>query len=168
MGGHGATWRICRDDEQQVIQKFPPHWQEFPDWPPTELSSFLIDAILPDCLKAENGSLASLLEVKEQVATRLIVYGTLAPGMENSDQLADLQGRWFEARVPGRIDRNNRYPFFYPGTELCHALLFESEALNSRWSDLDRFEGSEYRRIWWPVLVNEKWTLANLYAARLS
>lgn len=150
-----------------MTDTFPAHWQNFPDWPPGPLSCSLVAAITFDCAAAAEGALASVAGLARAVEKRLIVYGTLAPGMENEAQLAGLRGCWTQVLLPGRIDRSGRYPFFHPGGTLQSALLFESEGLPAHWARLDRFEGPEYRRIWWPVLAGGKWLLANIYAARV-
>ena len=40
---------------------------------------------------------------KKSADTRLATYGTLAPGRDNNEQLADLKGFWQQGTVRGRL-----------------------------------------------------------------
>jgi len=85
---------------------------------------------------------------------RLVVYGTLAPGRANHDQLAGLDGRWREATVRGELFASGwGAALGYPGLVLdpdgatVEAQLFESKDLPAHWPRLDAFEGPGYRRV---------------------
>ena len=88
------------------------------------------------------------------VDTRLAVYGTLAPGRENHEQLAGLSGQWRPGTVRGWLNPVGwAAPMGYPGLLLDPAgpavqvQLFESPDLPEHWTRLDEFEGSDYRRV---------------------
>ena len=84
---------------------------------------------------------------------RLATYGTLAPGRQNHEQLADLPGRWLEGHVHGSlIDAGWGAKLGFPALVLdsdgprVEVCVFESEALPDHWHRLDAFEGPGYRR----------------------
>ena len=85
---------------------------------------------------------------------RLAVYGTLAPGEVNHDQLADIAGRWFDGAVRGHLHAEGwgatlGFPAVVLDTEgpEVRVRVFESSDLPDHWERLDRFEGPGYRRI---------------------
>lgn len=87
-------------------------------------------------------------------STRLAVYGSLAPGEVNHDQLADLEGRWQRGTVRGRLtDAGWGAALGFPGLvldpsgEKVDVQLFESPDLPDHWSRLDEFEGPGYQRV---------------------
>ena len=97
-------------------------------------------------------------EVERPLA--LFVYGTLAPGEVNAHVLGALDGSWARAKVRGVLcDAGWGAAHGFPGLRLfrCVAsspdepsdfvlgLLFESEGLSEMWSELDEFEGADYR-----------------------
>ena len=97
-------------------------------------------------------------EVERPLA--LFVYGTLAPGEVNAHVLGALDGSWTRAKVRGVLcDSGWGAAHGFPGLRLfrCAAspndapsnfvsgLLFESEGLSGMWSELDEFEGADYR-----------------------
>jgi len=108
-------------------------------------------------------SQASLLD--SEAHERLIVYGTLAPGEINHHWLSSISGKWAQAEVPGKIDRSGTYPFFFPGRGWEKVQIFESTGLPTHYRPLDRFEGREYQRIFWPVLTPIGWRIGQIYAA---
>jgi len=86
--------------------------------------------------------------------TRLIVYGTLAPGRVNHGQLNGLKGIWQEGTVRGWLNPAGwAADIGYPGLVLdphgpaVDVQVFESPDLPEHWSRLDVFEGSDYRRV---------------------
>ena len=86
-------------------------------------------------------------------ATRLFVYGTLAPGEENHHIMDGMRGEWKPAHVNGRrMDSGwgvqNRHPGFIPDAkaEPVRGLVFISDDLPQNWARLDRFEGADYHR----------------------
>ena len=87
------------------------------------------------------------------VDCRLAVYGSLAPGRPNHDQLESLGGEWRTGKVRGRLlEQGWGAALGYPGLVLdneCDDVavqLFESPDLPDHWARLDAFEGDGYRR----------------------
>jgi gamma-glutamylcyclotransferase (GGCT)/AIG2-like uncharacterized protein YtfP len=85
---------------------------------------------------------------------RLVVYGTLAPGRENYDQLSALKGTWSPGTVTGKLIATGwaatmGYPalFLDPQGETIEVQIFESAELPEHWQRLDEFEGPGYRRV---------------------
>lgn len=113
-----------------------------------------------------------------EVSRTLAVYGTLAPGRPNHHIVAPLGGEWTEGIVEGDLFAEGwgaplGYPAFRPrvGGAAVTVHVLTSPALPSAFSELDLFEGPEYRRILVPVFrpgpANEQrfYTVANIYAA---
>ncbi len=101
---------------------------------------------------------------------RLAVYGTLAPGRPNHEQLRGLSGRWIEGTVRGRLLHEGwGAELGYPGIVLdpdgptVGVQLFESPDLPDHWTRLDEFEGSGYRRTATVVSTTEGDLLASIY-----
>ena len=88
--------------------------------------------------------------------TRLAVYGSLAPGRENTHVLAAIDGSWSEGfSIAGvREEKGWGSALGYPGVHWgvgdgdVEVLLFESPALPQHWAALDEFEGDEYARLY--------------------
>ncbi len=86
---------------------------------------------------------------------RLFVYGSLAPGASQEHYLAPLKGRWSRGKVRGfffpEVGLVQGVP--YPGVVLDQegdevpGFMLESPQLEDHWPILDRYEGSEYRRV---------------------
>lgn len=101
---------------------------------------------------------------------RLAVYGSLAPGRPNHDQLAGLSGRWFEAIVRGHLVEDGwGAEMGYPGIVLdadgpaVEVHVLESSDLPNWWSRLDEFEGTGYRRTATPVTTPKGDVWASIY-----
>lgn len=85
---------------------------------------------------------------------RLAVYGSLAPGESNHDQLAGLAGTWTPGIVRGRLDDRGwgarlGFPALRPdpaGPPVA-VQVFTSDDLPRHWSRLDAFEGDDYVRV---------------------
>lgn len=105
---------------------------------------------------------------------RLAVYGSLAPGLSNHDQVAEIPGEW----SPGFVVTGDLEPLGWgvhlgfpalrwrPDGPEVEVQLFVSSSLGDHWTRLDRFEGSDYRRILVPLLKGgEVGAVANLYEA---
>jgi gamma-glutamylcyclotransferase (GGCT)/AIG2-like uncharacterized protein YtfP len=92
--------------------------------------------------------------LEQQPDKRLAVYGSLAPGRVNNNQLATLQGGWFRGTVRGNLKEAGwGTALGFPGLILNPAgteievHVFESEELPHHWPRLDDFEGPGYRRV---------------------
>jgi len=127
--------------------------------------------MLGDAFGQPGASIDSLLNFP---ATRLAVYGSLAPGRENEHILAPIPGSWSRGSVRGFLNEAGwgtslGYPSLVwdvNGPEVA-VQIFESRELPEHWSRIDDFEGPEYRRILVPVVLSEGIIVANLYAANL-
>lgn len=104
--------------------------------------------------------------------TRLAVYGTLAPGKSNHDQLAALRGSWRAGTVRGRLLQHGwaveqGYPSLVlePDGAQISVLIFESSDLPAHWSRLDEFEGPEYQRVITEVQTDNGSVLAWIYTS---
>jgi|SRR5918999_3707537 gamma-glutamylcyclotransferase (GGCT)/AIG2-like uncharacterized protein YtfP len=109
---------------------------------------------------------------------RLAVYGSLAPGQQNHHIVAPLGGTWTEGVVEGDLVTYGwgaaiGFPALYPrsGGPAVAVHVLTSRALRRVWTDLDGFEGAEYRRVLVPVWSATAasgrvlLTVANLYEA---
>jgi gamma-glutamylcyclotransferase (GGCT)/AIG2-like uncharacterized protein YtfP len=109
----------------------------------------------------------------EAPARRLAVYGSLAPGQKNHNQLAGLEGEWQAGVVRGRLVESGwgaaeGYPGLIPdpyGPEV-HVQLFFSDDLPAHWARLDAFEGEEYERIAVEVDLGTHSVIAQIYALK--
>lgn len=86
--------------------------------------------------------------------TRLVTYGTLAPGRSNHHELAPLKGQWRRGTVRGKLfEAGWGAALGYPGLVLdpqgptVEVHLLESAELPAHWTRLDAFEGPGYRRV---------------------
>ena len=106
---------------------------------------------------------------------RLFVYGTLAPGEPNHDQLDGVRGSWTPASVRGHLRRlgwgaDMGYPALIldPDAERIAGQLLESDDLERHWRRLDEFEGDEYSRVLTRVdLADGREVEAFVYVLRL-
>ncbi len=129
----------------------------------------------PDLQKAERDSrvcevlvplqalVSSLL--LDEPDSKLLVYGTLAPGGANHSALSSLSGHWEVCTTWGRLDTHNGLPVLHwaPGAPAVEAHLLASSELGQHWERLDRFEGSAYRRRLVVALTKHGVTIANCY-----
>ena len=106
---------------------------------------------------------------------RLAVYGSLAPGRPNHDQLAGLNGDWVPGTVKGILkDEGWGASIGYPGIILdpsgpdVAVQIFQSADLPQHWDRLDAFEGSEYRRAVTDVRTAEGEVQAQIYVVAAS
>lgn len=106
---------------------------------------------------------------------RLAVYGSLAPGRSNHDQLQGLRGDWHSGCFArGELaDRGWGAALGYPALRWSTSgppvpvELFVSHELPRHWARLDEFEGADYLRVVAPVFAGTGVVaVANLYAAR--
>jgi hypothetical protein len=100
--------------------------------------------------------------------TRLIVYGSLAPGESNAFLLAGLEGDWQRCVMHGHMGRFRGFKSFRydPRGPEHQAWLLESPELPGKYPDLDDFEGEEYRRIVIPARVAGRWVRGQVYEGR--
>ncbi|HUP48430.1 MAG TPA: gamma-glutamylcyclotransferase family protein [Thermoanaerobaculia bacterium] len=104
----------------------------------------------------------------DDASTRLVVYGSLAPGEANYHLVAHLGGEWLPCTVRGVVEMHAGYKIFTPQPDgpLVEALLLISGALPAAWPALDEFEGDAYQRILVPARVGERVMPANIYARK--
>ena len=110
----------------------------------------------------------------DAVDTRLAVYGSLAPGEVNAEQLAGLGGSWERGAVRGVLHPQGwgmSYGFpalaWHPDADSIPVLLFTSAGLPAHWPRLDAFEGPGYVRAVIPVALDAGGkVLANVYLGR--
>ena len=87
-------------------------------------------------------------------ASRLFVYGSLAPGQSNHGLLQKLVGSWQRGSVNGLLHpAGTAATAGYPVVDLTVSgkpvagFLFTSPELARHWDELDAFEGEGYRRV---------------------
>jgi hypothetical protein len=100
--------------------------------------------------------------------TKLIVYGSLAPGGTNAFMLAGLVGEWHPCLIRGHMGAYRSFKSFRydPHGPEHSAWLLSSDDLPRIILDLDDFEGDEYERIIIPARVNDGWVMAQVYEGR--
>ncbi len=106
------------------------------------------------------------------INARLAVYGTLAPGKPNHDQLDGLAGDWTNGTVRGRLVNEGwaatgGYPALVLDTDAGSVAVqvFTSSDLPAHWPRLDAFEGEDYRRVAVAVAIGEAGVEAWIYVA---
>ena len=104
-------------------------------------------------------------EMADNPETRLIVYGSLAPGGSNAFLLAGVIGEWHKCHIRGHMGQYRGFKSFrYDQKGPEHpAWLLESSELPRVIPDLDDFEGEEYERIIIPARVDDRWVMAQVY-----
>jgi hypothetical protein len=100
--------------------------------------------------------------------TKLIVYGSLAPGGVNAFLLAGLVGEWYPCRIRGRMGTFMGFKSFRydPQGQEHPAWLLESPDLPGFIDQLDDFEGEAYERRIIPARVSSRWVMAQVYAGK--
>ncbi len=125
-------------------------------------------------VEAKGPALEAELEAAFGTASRLAIYGTLAPGNVNHHHLAELGGAWQPASVRGRLDRvpageHRGLPAIVldPAAELLRLQLLRCPRLGEVWQRLDSFEGEEMQRLLVPLEAEGRISgVANIYALR--
>ena len=102
--------------------------------------------------------------------TKLIVYGSLAPGGVNAFLLAGLSGEWRPCRIRGRMGAYLGFKSFRydPQGPEHPAWLLASAGLPRIMPELDDFEGEAYERLVIPARVEGRWVMAQVYAGKYS
>lgn len=120
----------------------------------------------PDEAKAERDKsicqiicpiLQSILDlIFDNPVNRLLVYGTLAPGQVNEKILSGIPGIWTEGFVKGMVETRNGLPEFKwrTNSDEIKIKVFNSDVLVQHIEKINKFEGSNYRRILIPVRVS--------------
>jgi gamma-glutamylcyclotransferase (GGCT)/AIG2-like uncharacterized protein YtfP len=100
--------------------------------------------------------------------TRLIVYGSLAPGEANHFLVTGLSGEWYRCQIKGHMGQYRGFKSFrhdLKGPEHAAWLLVSPE-LPRIIAGLDDFEGEEYERRVIPARLGERWVMAQVYEGR--
>ncbi len=107
-------------------------------------------------------------QMSDNPETRLIVYGSLAPGGANAFLLAGLVGEWHKCHIRGQLGAFRGFKSFRydPQGPEHPAWLLVSAELPGALPDLDDFEGEEYERRIIPARVNGRWVMAQIYAGK--
>jgi gamma-glutamylcyclotransferase (GGCT)/AIG2-like uncharacterized protein YtfP len=102
--------------------------------------------------------------------TRLIVYGSLAPGGSNAFLLAGFPGEWHRCYIRGHMGEYRGFKSFrYDPQGPEHAAwLLVSDELFRALPYLDDFEGEEYERIIIPAKVGETYLMAQVYEGKYA
>jgi len=118
--------------------------------------------------------LIGLEAILDWPCTRLIVYGTLAPGQPNHHLLSNLPGTWSKADFEGDFFAEGwgeaaGYPGLIArrGGPAVAVHVLESDDLPAHWPRLDEFEGPGYRRALAPARFSDgRSAVANYYEIR--
>ncbi|MET0300695.1 MAG: gamma-glutamylcyclotransferase family protein [Flavitalea sp.] len=125
-----------------------------------------------EALRQADSALQSLIAAHSPF-NRLVVYGSLAPGCINHEQVQDIEGEWNPVRISGTLENAGwgsgaGYPGFRfveeSSASVIPAQLFESPALPEHWERLDEFEGEEYRRVLIVFQLGDSEGLGFIYA----
>lgn len=107
-------------------------------------------------------------------ATRLAVYGSLAPTEINHWVIKDIPGTWEIGFVRGELElqgwgATQGFPAmtWRPDGDKIWVQLFTSAALPQYWTRVDEFEGDDYQRILVPVeRPGRRTVVSNIYEIR--
>lgn len=120
-----------------------------------------------DSAVADHVCIHNLAALAFRATEQLIVYGSLAPGGPNHGRLRRLKGAWIEGWIRGKLISTGwgsalGYPALWWQSDgaLIEAWLLQSPALVDHWTELDAFEGAEYRRILAPFYNAEQEIIA--------
>lgn len=117
-------------------------------------------------------SLESDRTMENSIDNRLAVYGTLAPGRCNHNQLSSLKGTWRKGTVVGTLLKTGwaveqGYPALVlsQNGSIIDVQIFESLELPAHWQRLDQFEGPQYQRVATEVNTEDGLVSAWIYAS---
>ena len=106
----------------------------------------------------------------------LVVYGSLAPGGDNHNQMAGMEGVWENAIIKGILVKKGWGQHLgYPGLKFepvnqikpLECLVFISTDLKNHFDRLDKFEGEDYERILIPLeLGDNRKAIGNVYTLK--
>jgi gamma-glutamylcyclotransferase (GGCT)/AIG2-like uncharacterized protein YtfP len=96
---------------------------------------------------------------------RLAVYGSLRPHESNAAQLANVEGHWRDGTVQGIVEQPGEYLEFtwVMAAPPVSVKVLSAARLEDHFPRLDHFEGSRYRRILVPVMIDGLVSITNLY-----
>ena len=80
---------------------------------------------------------------------KFFVYGTLLPGGKNHQIMKEIDGVWEDFTTSGVLSKKDGLEYFNWDPKSIRSVkgkLFKSEDLSLHWDDIDRFEGSRYKR----------------------
>ena len=80
---------------------------------------------------------------------KFFVYGTLMPGKENFDIIKKIDGEWINLELSGSITEKSGLKYFSwnpNSNDKVEGKILISKKLPHYWKDIDRFEGSRYKR----------------------
>jgi gamma-glutamylcyclotransferase (GGCT)/AIG2-like uncharacterized protein YtfP len=107
-------------------------------------------------------------EMTDNSETRLIVYGSLAPGEANHFLVAGLKGEWRRCQIRGYLGHYRGFKSFRydPQGPEHPAWLLVSDELPRVILELDDFEGEEYERSIILAKLGEQWVMAQVYEGK--
>lgn len=103
----------------------------------------------------------------DRPATRLAVYGTLAPGEPNASVLSAIKGTWSKGCVAGVVEHRAKFRYFSwePNGSDVEVRVLTSPELPDHHARIDAFEGRKYLRALVPVRAGATRYIANIYEA---
>ncbi len=98
-------------------------------------------------------------------STKLVTYGTLAPGKPNHGPIQEIPGAWERCTVQGYVSFLEGLPMFSwnPTGPDVDAQIFLSQHLPGLWRQIDDFEGMAYKRRLITVSTPTGVAVANIY-----
>lgn len=108
--------------------------------------------------------------ILERPSQRLAAYGTLRPGQSNYKIVSNIQGEWTSGVIRGSVREVAGYPA-YTWDESGEPIPVEvliSEQLISEYARIDEFEGANYKRTLVPVLMDDAYSVCNVYETSVA
>ncbi len=126
-------------------------------------------ALNPSVMKHDPAQVQELLldMLLDRPSTKLIAYGSLAPGQSNHSVVSDLKGQWQACVIRGTMSHKDGWLVYSwdPAGPDHNATLFTSNGLPGQWPRIDRFEGADYRRRLVPAQTQGGLTVGYAYTA---